>query len=375
MLEEYEEYGLYANTPYLLNENIAIEDIEQNLLDHGLDYKIDRELSDKFSVVLVGDNKVIHSIRGTDFNEGKDVLADMAIAINNPFSKKLLNTLSTIHGVSILQGFQTPYISDFKDMAENSLTKYNIQFYQNQKHNLMTEREFLMFGDQNPSGVDDYSPQWSLAEWQEELDAIKTKISRLPILQREEAKSKVIDVFKALSAHVLSGLGLNYGFKNRLDPEKDKLKHVQNKYKDREINLTGHSLGSIANVLGRENKIKTITLNPAPQSSTELPHPDSKIYRTHNDLVSYFLYHDEGDREPVIHIDSGNDFSYFKPFKPHFLSNFLPSISLKSVLRLDNRDNQNTPAIIPQINPNFKIKKKKKRFIHNHQKNLFMFDF
>ena len=163
-------------------------------------------------------------------------------------------------------------------------------------------------------------------------------------------------------------------FKDRLQPEKDKLKRVQNKYKNKKINLAGHSLGSIANVLG-ENKIKSITLNPAPQSSTELPHPDSKIYRTHNDIVSYFLYPEEGDREPVIHIDSGNDFSYFKPFKPHFLSNFLPSISLKSVLNLDNRDNQNTPAIIPQVNPEFKIKKKKKRFIHPHNKNLFAFNF
>lgn len=367
MLEEYEQFALYANTPYLLNENVAIEDIEQNLLDHGLDYKIDKELSDKFSVVLVGQDKVIHSIRGTDFGEGKDVLADMAIAYNSPFTKKLLHTLSTIHGVSILQGFQTPYISDFKDMAENSITKLSKQFYQNQILDLMTERDFLMH---DPDGA-----QMSFAEFTEDINAIKTKISRLPLLQREEAKSKAIDVFKLLSAHVLSGLGLNYVFKNRLEPERDKLKQLQNKYKTKNINLTGHSLGSIANVLGRENKIKTITLNPAPQSSTELPHPDSKIYRTHNDIVSYFLYHDEGDKEPVIHIDAKDDFSYFKPFKPHFLNNFLPSISIKSVLNLDNRDNQDTPAIIAQVNAEFKIKKKKKRFIHNHQKNLFMFDF
>ena len=33
MLEEYEEFALYANTPYLLNEEVAIEDIEQNLLE------------------------------------------------------------------------------------------------------------------------------------------------------------------------------------------------------------------------------------------------------------------------------------------------------------------------------------------------------
>ena len=367
MLEEYQEYGLYANTPYLLNEEVAIEDIEQNLLDHGLDYKIDKELSDRFSTVLVGDNKVIHSIRGTDFGESKDVLADMAIAINNPFTKKLLNTLSTIHGVSIFQGLQEPYISDFKDMAENSITKLTEQFYQNQILDLMTNREILMH---DPDG-----PEMSFAEFTEDIDTIKTKISRLPIVQREEAKNKLIDVLKLLGVHILSTLGLNYVFKDRLEPEKKKLKLVQNKYKDKNINLTGHSLGSIANVLGRENKIKTITLNPAPQSSTQSPHPDSKIYRTHNDLVSYFLYPEQGDKEPVIHIDSDDGFNYFKPFQPHFLSNFLPSISLKTVQQLDNRDKQTTPSIIPQVNPEFKIKKKKKRFIHNHKKNLFMFDF
>ena len=366
-MEEYQEYALYANTPYLLNEDVAIEDIEQNLLDHGLDYKIDRDLSDRFSTVLVGDNKVIHSIRGTDFGETTDVIADMAIAINNPFTKKLLNTLSTIHGVSILQGLQEPYISDFKDMAENSITKLSKQFYQNQNINLMTDREFLMH---DPDG-----PEISFDEFTEDINSIKTKISRLPIVQREEAKSKVVDVLKLLSVHILSTLGLNYVFKDRLEPERDKLKLVQNKYKNKEINLTGHSLGSIANILGRENKIKTITLNPAPQSSVESPHPDSKIYRTHNDLVSYFLYPEQGDKEPVIHIDSGDDFSYFKPFQPHFLSNFLPAISLKSVLQLDNINKQDTQAIIPQVNPEFKIKRKKKRFLHNHKKNLFMFDF
>ena len=367
MLEEYQEYGLYANTPYLLNEELAIEDIEQTLLDHGLDYKIDRELSDRFSTVLVGDNKVIHSIRGTDFGESKDVLADMAIAINNPFTKKLLNTLSTIHGVSIFQGLQEPYISDFKDMAENSITKLTEEFYQNQILGLMTNREFLMH---DPDG-----PGMSFSEFTEDIDTIKTKISRLPLLMQQEARSKVANVLKMVRNHVVAKLTLDDFFKDRLQPEKDKLKRVQDKYKDKEINLTGHSLGSIANVLGRENKIKTITLNPAPQSSTELPHPNSKIYRTHNDLVSYFLYPEEGDKETIIHIDSGNDYSYFSPFKPHFLSNFLPSISLKFVQQLDNRDKQDTQAIIPQVNPEFKIKKKKKRFIHNHKKNLFMFDF
>ena len=374
MLEEYEEFALYANTPYLLNENVAIEDIEQNLLDHGLDYKIDRELSDKFSTILVGQDKVVHSIRGTDFGEGKDVLADMAIAINNPFTKKLLNTLSFIHGGSILQSFPDKFMLDM----QNEIEKYPYPSPKDKTE--LYYKKYLYEIKQQIENFDDLKSLelgFTLDDFFEELNKIKNELIRLPpqARARQEAKNTVIDVFKLLSAHVLSGLGLNYVFKNRLQPERDKLKRVQNKYKNKNINLTGHSLGSIANVLGRENKIKTITLNPAPQFSTELPHPDSKIYRTHNDLVSYFLYHDEGDREPVIHIDSGNDFSYFKPFKPHFLNNFLPSISLKSVLNLNNRDNQDTPAIIPQINPNFKIKKKKKRFIHNHQKNLFMFDF
>ena len=366
-MEEYEEFALYANTPYLLNEEVSIEDIEQDLLDHGLDYKIDKELSDKFSTVLVGDDKVVHSIRGTDFGEGQDVLADMAIALNNPFAKKLINTLSTIHGLSVLDSFPKHYRIDIKEDVLNYATKLTEQFYQNQYYGMIKDKNFLM--------GDDEGPQWSLSEWQEELDNIKTKISRLPQFQREEAKNKFVDILKVFRNNVIAELTFNDFFKGRIEPEKDKLKRVQEKYNDKEINLAGHSLGSIANVLGRENKLKTITLNPAPQDSTELPHPNSKIYRTYHDPVSYFLYPEEGDREPVIHLEAKNDYGVYNPFhhiQSHFLSNFLPSIKLKSVL---NQQIFDTPSIIPQVNPEFKIKKKKKRFIHNHQKNLFEFNF
>ena len=51
--------------------------------------------------------------------------------------------------------------------------------------------------------------------------------------------------------HVVAKLTLDDFFKDRLQPEKDKLKRVQNKYKNKNINLAGHSLGSIANVLGK----------------------------------------------------------------------------------------------------------------------------
>ncbi len=369
-MEEYQEYALYANTPYLLNEEVAIEDIEQNLLDHGLDYKIDRELSDKFSTVLVGDKTVIQSIRGTDFGEGKDIIADMAIAINNPFTKKLLNTLSTIHGGSILQSFPDKFMLDM----QNEIGQYPYPSPK-EKTELYYKKQLYEI-KQNIENFDD-ELGFTLDDFFEELNRIKNQLIRLnpQARARQEAKNTVVDVLKMVRNHVLAKLTLDDFFKDRIQPEKDKLKQVQNKYKNKEINLTGHSLGSIANVLGRENKIKTITLNPAPQSSTELPHPDSKIYRTHNDLVSYFLYPEEGDREPVIHIDSGNDFSYFKPFKPHFLNNFLPSISVQSVLNLDNQFNREVGSIIPQVNPGFKIKKKKKRFIHPHNKNLFAFNF
>ena len=369
-MEEYQEYALYANTPYLLNEDVAIEDIEQNLLDHGLDYKIDKELSDRFSTVLVGDNKVIQSIRGTDFGEGKDIIADMAIAINNPFTKKLLNTISVIHGGTILQSFPDKFMLDM----QNEIEKYPYPSPAD-KTDLYYKKQLFEI-KQNIENFDD-ELGFSLNDWFEELNKIKNELIRLhpDARTRQEAKSKVVDVLKMVRNHVVAKLTLDDFFKDRLEPERIKLKRVQDKYKDKEINLTGHSLGSIANILGRENKIKTVTLNPAPQSSTQSPHPNSKIYRTHNDLVSYFLYPDEGDKEPVIHIDSGDDFSYYKPFQPHFLSNFLPSVNIKYVLQLDNRDKQDTPAIIPQVNPDFRIKRKKKRFLHNHKKNLFMFDF
>jgi len=373
-MEEYQEYALYANTPYLLNEEVAIEDIEQTLLDHGLDYKIDRDLSDRFSTILVGDKKVIHSIRGTDFGETSDVIADMAIAINNPFTKKLLNTLSVIHGGSILQSFPEEFMLDI----QNEIKKYPYPspadktdlYYKKQLFEIKQTIENFDYIKELDIDITPY-------DLIEEINRLKNELSRLPpdARVRQQAKSKVADVLRMVRNHIVAKLTLDGFFEDRLEPERIKLKRVQNKYKDKNINLTGHSLGSIANILGRENKIKTITLNPAPQASTELPHPNSKIYRTHNDLVSYFLYPEEGDREPVIHIDSGNDFSYFSPFKSHFLSNFLPNVSIKSVLQLDNINKQDTPSIIPQVNPGFRIKRKKKRFLHNHKKNLFMFDF
>jgi hypothetical protein len=366
-MEEYEEYALYANTPYLVNEDVSIEDIESNLLEHGLDYTIDKDLSDKFSTILVGQDKVVHSIRGTDFGEGKDILADMSIALNNPFSKKLINTISAIHGLSVLDSFPKHYRIDVKEDLLNYATKLTEKFYQDQYYNTVKGKEFFMFAEEGP--------QWSLAEWQEELDTIKNKISKLPIKQREEVKNKFVDVLKVFSYNIIGELTLNKFFKDRIEPEKDKLKRVQEKYKNKEINLVGHSLGSIANILGRENNIKTITLNPAPQDSTKLPHPDSKIYRTYHDPVSYFLYPETGDKEPVIHLEPKNDYGVYNPFhytQSHFLNNFLPSIKLKSVL---NNQLFLEPSITPQVNPEFKIKKKKKYFIHPHRKNLFEFNF
>ena len=46
-LTEQDKYALLANVPYLINEGVPIDDIERDLKEYGLDYTIDKDLSDE----------------------------------------------------------------------------------------------------------------------------------------------------------------------------------------------------------------------------------------------------------------------------------------------------------------------------------------
>ena len=108
----------------------------------------------------------------------------------------------------------------------------------------------------------------------------------------------------------------------RINREREKLQNVKNKYQfDKKYSLTGHSLGSIANILGRENNIKSITFNPAPQSADGHPHPKSKVYRIKGDIVSYGALRTDDDTEPVTEFEPkfGSN-----PLHYHKLNQFIP---------------------------------------------------
>jgi len=311
-MEEYEEYSVYANAPYLLHEGHSIEDVEKEILDYGLTGKIDPDLTDDLSTTIVKDDKVIHSVRGTDPKTFKDLISDMGIALKHPLVQKSINTLIAIGGIDF-NNFRIPIQ---QNIAEE-VTKLTPEFYQAQMYNIIGEQEYMTNVAEDP---EDVMPEWSMEEWLEEVSRIESKIKKAKNLQKKEELSNIAyTLLKGTGLVGLSALLNNYKEKNRIAPEIEKLEKIKQKYPNRKIELTGHSLGSVVNVLGRKEGLKTITFNPAPQIDKGQHHPNSKIYRTKYDPVSFFL--SGADTEPVIEINKKQG-KY-----SHSLTNFLPSKS------------------------------------------------
>jgi hypothetical protein len=107
----------------------------------------------------------------------------------------------------------------------------------------------------------------------------------------------------------------NTSLEARLKREYEKNDKINEKYADKQQTLIGHSLGGIAETIGRQRKVRTIGFNPAPQSEQSPPHPDSVIYRTFFDPVSAFST--SRDKERIITVPA-------KSFDTHGLINFLP---------------------------------------------------
>jgi len=107
----------------------------------------------------------------------------------------------------------------------------------------------------------------------------------------------------------------NTSLEARLKREYEKNDKINEKYSNKQQTLIGHSLGGIAETIGRQRNIRTIGFNPAPQSEQSPPHPESVIYRTFFDPVSAFST--SRDRERIITVPA-------KSFDTHGLINFLP---------------------------------------------------
>lgn len=322
-MEEHEEYSVYANIPYLLHEGHSVEDVEKEILDYGLTGKIDQELTDDLSTTIVKDDKVIHSVRGTDFTSGKDIVSDAGIVASHPAVIKLINTYFA--SSFDFDNFKIPIEED----SLNQITKLTPEFYKKQLYTLTDWGEYMTAVGEDP---DFAMPEWNYQEWFEEIKSVEKKLKKAKEAQIQEKEEQSLDIlFEKGMASFISYYVTNYLKNQRINPEIEKLIKIKQKYPNKEIELTGHSLGSLVNVLGRKEGIKTITFNPAPQYEKGEPHPESKIYRTSGDPVSFFLSAE--DKEPVTELKPKLLENRYKPFLFNVEDNILYQIhSLKQFL-------------------------------------------
>jgi len=306
-LTEKDKYALFANVPYLINEGVPIDDIERDLKEYGLDYTVDKDLSDKQSATIVGKNDIVHSVRGTDIHSIQDLIIDAGIVTSHPIFIKLFNTaLAGTTGIPFLQS-----IEKTSNIISNAL------------YGMYSGYDLLTSGDWEEG------PQMSREEWVEELERLNDRINIIKQREtREQMKRTGLTSLGLLSSALTLTKTKRLLTDNiRIEPEKKKLSAIKQKYPKRDISLTGHSLGSIVNVLGRKEGIKSITFNPAPQETEDIikAHPASKIYRVEGDPVSYFLT--DKDTEKIVTIPK-NPYIF-----THSLTNFIPPKPDKKLIK------------------------------------------
>ena len=351
-LSEDEKYAIMANVPYQIHEGVPIDVIEQELRLYGLDHEIDKELSDQVGAVIHNDDEVIHSVRGT--NNLPDLIADAGLAVGNPFALKVFKTLAlaetipySLHrkflGNPLLEIPDTKY-EEYQEDVRPLLTgrkfwrdymfseKMSRETYQSQKQTLHVLRQMI-----NPES-ERYDPYMDPDEVEEEMEELLEEITK-------KEKNRWLNVIWSIT----KGSGFTYGLRKafelggpaipeylRIDPERKRLLKVLEKYPNKTPSLTGHSLGSVVNVLGREKNIKTITFNPAPQGDEDSEtkhHEDSKVYRIRGDPISYHRFRTESDTEPVVEFEPRYGFLPIPHF--HSLSQFIPEkpkIKIEKVL-------------------------------------------
>ena len=287
-LTEQDKYALLANVPYLINEGVPIDDIILNLKEYGLDYKHDPEYTNTERATLIGENEIIHSIRGTA--DLTDILNDIKLGAG---ISKFFTTLSS-----------KPYL-------QPSLRKgAGLMNYIPETTGIMT-----YIKSQAPRGYKQYIPK-----------------TLNPEIRSSSKFSTPIQVIKALPTLPLvvgtTGTLLNKGVNklidslypesyDRFNTELELYDKIVKKYPTATHTLVGHSLsGSISNHISRLRNVPAITFNPAPaHENYDSIVEGSRVYRTNYDIVSYLR--DEQEPEPTTVVPQ-------KGIRPHPLSNFFP---------------------------------------------------
>ncbi len=287
-LTEAEKYSLLSNVPYLINEGVPIDDILLELKEYGLDYKHDPEYTNTERATLIGENEIIHSIRGTA--DITDILNDIKL------------------GAGISKFFTTwtakPYLQPSLRQGAGIL-------------NYIPETTGLMsyIKSQAPRGYKQMIPK-----------------TLNPEIRSSSKFSTPIQVIKALPTLPLvvgtTGTLLNKGVNklidvmypesyDRFNTELELYDKIVKKYPTATHTLTGHSLsGGISNHISRLRNVPSVTFNPAPaHENYDSIVEGSRVYRTNYDIVSYLR--DEEEPEPITVIPQ-------KVMRPHPLSNFFP---------------------------------------------------
>ena len=358
-LTEDEKYAIMANVPYQIHEGVPIDVIEQELRLYGLDHEIDKELSDRVGVILHNDDEMIHAVRGTDFTNTRDLISDLGLILGNPVFVKGAKTLALAE--SIPYALHSKYVDNYafsegvrnvgttaewKQLDDVRPLFYGRQFARKSafprgaghsavesiendiRENIYTAQAHKALLDYEMKKGDPMAHQ-TADVWEAEIEALKENIDERTDALEEATKKQAGAIFKAVAGPVatiegLAKAGASLPEYLRIQPERERLQKALDKHIGKTPSLTGHSLGSVVNVLGRENNIKTISFNPAPQGGDDFKghHPDSKVYRIKGDIVSFKGFRTPEDTEPITEFEPRYGFLPIPHF--HSLSQFIP---------------------------------------------------
>ena len=349
---ESELYAIFANVGYQMLGGDTLDEVEKDIKeDYGIDIKLDRELTDEHGAIIQFGDEIIHSVRGTN-PFSIDLLTDFTLMANHPdFGEAIAWGLT---GFTLGGGLALALAELERTAFERMLPETPGRIKELITQSLEKIKQLLNikplpadippppkmsfgFGKINPAflewqtkyghliedgtfGMDYKKLEKAIKDFNNNIRQAKIKIDKTYLLSQKLFLASLVTIAVATGMKHLNMTTFN----TRIDKEFERFKKAREKYKNKKFSLTGHSLGSIANDIGRTFNIKSITFNPAPMiHNKKKPHPDSKIYRIGYDFASSFLT--ESDREKQeTRYKFGEYLGFFENF--HFYPNKLPGI-------------------------------------------------